>query len=78
MRTKYDSVLSYFGEESTMASHEFFETLQAFVDAFVEERSAAERFRQNEARKSSAAAAQSAAAASRQNRSVTLNVSYDE
>ena len=60
MRTKYDSVLSY------------------FVDAFVEERNAAERFRQNEARKSSAAAAQSAAAASRQNRSVTLNVSYDE
>ena len=35
MRRKYESVLAYFGEEASLASQEFFETLVTFVDNFV-------------------------------------------
>jgi hypothetical protein len=70
MRRKYESVLAYFGEDGSMASQDFFETLLTFVDSFVGERRAAEMFRAQEARKSTAAAA----AVSRQERA-TLNVS---
>ena len=31
VRTKFASVLAYFGEEPTMASHDFFSTLSKFV-----------------------------------------------
>jgi len=72
MQKKFVSVLDYFGEESSMGSQEFFETLKTFVDAFIEERSVYERIRKAEARKS-AVAAQAAAAPSRQQRAVTLN-----
>lgn len=35
MKRKYESVLAYFGEEPSLASQEFFETLSTFVDNFV-------------------------------------------
>lgn len=65
MRKKFESVLSYFGEEPSMPSHEFFATLQTFVDAFLEERAVAERFRKSEQRRASVS--------SRQTRSTTIN-----
>ena len=72
MQKKYESVLSYFGEDSSMSSTEFFETLQTFVNSFIQERALAEQFRKAEARKNASANA----AASRQSRAVTLNVSH--
>lgn len=62
MQSKFASVLAYFGEEPTMASHDFFHTLAKFVSEFVACRDALERQRRSEAKREEAARARGNAA----------------
>jgi len=51
VKTKYVNVLSYFGEEPSLASHDFFSTLSKFISEFVACRDVLERQRKAEAKR---------------------------
>lgn len=48
VKLKFSTVLAYFGEEPTLQSHDFFQTLSKFIQEFVTTRDAVERIRKLE------------------------------
>lgn len=54
MRTKFSNLLDYFGEEPSMAPHDFFATLSKFIQEFVASRDKVDRKRKLEAKDAAA------------------------
>ena len=63
LKEKYASLLNYFGEEESLQSHEFFDTISKFVMEFSSTRDALEKARKAEEKKKKEAEAKAARAA---------------